>query len=126
MAAMNKNPKVDEYLVNRNHPMNREIERVREIILSCHDKMEETIKWNSPTFVYKGNMASFFMNAKRHVSLMFHKGASLPDASGLLQGDGKEGRTARFADLQEIEQRKQDLESVVLAWIRRQDQELMP
>lgn len=33
---MNKNPMVDEYLKKKNHPMNNEIQRVREIILSTH------------------------------------------------------------------------------------------
>lgn len=119
---MNKNPVVDEYLDKKQHPMNAEIQRVREIILNAHPAMEETIKWSSPTFIYKGNMASYFMNAKKHVSLMFHKGALIHDATGLLQGDGKEGRTAKFANMEEIENRKSDLESVVLEWIRMQDE----
>ena len=67
-------------------------------------------------------MASFFMNAKQHVSLMFHKGALIKDKTGLLEGDGKEARTAKFANMAEIERRKTDLESVVKEWIRNQDQ----
>ncbi len=100
---MNRNPEVDEYLAKKAHPMHDEIERVREIILATHPEITETIKWSSPTFLYKGNMASYFMNAKKHVSLMFHKGALIKDDSGLLQGDGKEARVAKFADMQEIE-----------------------
>jgi len=118
---MNKNPEVDAYLAKKAHPMNAEIQRVREIILNVHPNIEETIKWSSPTFLYKGNMASYFMNAKKHVSLMFHKGALINDKTGLLEGDGKEGRTAKFANLEEIEIRKVDLESVVNEWIRIQD-----
>lgn len=118
---MNKNPIVDEYLEKKNHPMTKEIQRVREIILEMHEGIEETIKWSSPTFMYKGNMASYFMNAKKHVSLMFHKGAMIDDSTGLLQGDGKEGRTAKFSSLEEIESRKEDLKSVVMGWIHLQD-----
>ena len=119
---MNKNPIVDDYLKEKDHPLNAEIERVREIILSVDDRMEESIKWSSPTFMYKGNMASYFMNAKKHVSLMFHKGATIKDDSGLLEGEGKEARTAKFASMEDIEKRKQDLEAVVREWIRIQDQ----
>ena len=86
--------------------MIEEIERVREIILKTDDRIEEAIKWKSPTFMYKGNMASFFMNAKKFVSLMFHKGAMINDASGLLEGEGKEGRVARFESLEDIEKKK--------------------
>lgn len=118
---MNRNSKVDEYLKKKAHPLNAEIVRVREIILNSDDRIEETIKWSSPTFMYKGNMASYFMNAKKHVSLMFHKGALINDTTGLLQGDGKEGRTAKFASMEEIEARKEDLQTVVKAWIELQD-----
>ena len=119
---MNINPAVEEYLEQKNHPLDAEIRRVREIILATDDRIEETIKWSSPTFLYKGNMASYFMNAKKHVSLMFHKGASIPDDTGLLQGDGKEGRAAKFKDMEDIEAKKADLEKVVRAWIQLQDE----
>ena len=116
-----KNPKVDAYLAEKDHPLHAEIQRVREIILSAHPSIEETIKWSSPTFMYKGNMASYFMNAKKHVSLMFHKGAAINDTRGLLQGDGKEARTAKFSNMEDIEAKKDNLISVVLAWVEMQD-----
>ncbi len=119
---MNKNPEVDTYLEKKAHPLTEEIQRVREIILSVDDRVEETIKWQSPTFMYKGNIASYFMNAKKHVSLMFHKGASIKDDSGLLEGDAKEGRTAKFYGLEDIEEKKAALESVIWEWIRMQDE----
>jgi len=119
--AMNKNPIVDAFLKKKKHPLNKEIQRVREIILGAHPRIEETIKWNSPTFIYKGNMASYFMNAKKHVSLMFHKGALIKDKSGLLQGDGKEARTAKFQSLDEIELQKGSLQEIVKAWVKMQD-----
>ena len=117
---MNLNPEVDEYLKKKNHPLNKEIQRVREIIMATDTRVEETIKWSSPTFMYQGNIASFFMNAKKQVSLMFHKGALLPNKSGLLEGDGKEARTARFHSLDDIESKKAALESVVKEWIEMQ------
>lgn len=84
------NPDVDHFLKEKKHPMTNEIQKVREIVLGTDDRIEETIKWKSPTFMYKGNIASFFMNAKKFVSLMFHKGALIEDTSGLLEGDSKE------------------------------------
>lgn len=115
---MNKNPAVDEYMEKKQHPLNKEINRVREIILATDDRVEETIKWSSPTFMYKGNIASFFMNAKKHVSLMFHKGALINDPNGLLEGDAKEGRTAKFSDMPDIDRKKSALEAVIKEWIR--------
>ena len=72
---MNRNPKVDAFLDEKKHPLTPEIQLVREIILSVSNKVQEDIKWSTPTFIYKGNIASFFFNAKNFVSLMFHKGA---------------------------------------------------
>ena len=118
---MKKNPIVDDYLKKKKHPLNEEIQRVREIILSTHKDMEEAIKWNCPTFIYKGNMASYFINAKKHVSLMFHKGVLINDKTGLLQGDGKEARTIKFESMADIEKHKKKLETVVNEWIKMQD-----
>lgn len=122
LTTMKRNPEVEAYLKKKDHPMTAEIQRVREIILAAHPQMEETIKWQSPTFMYKGNMASYFMNAKKHVSLMFHKGATIKDPSGLLTGDGKEGRVAKWSNMEEIEARKADLEAVVAEWVRMMDE----
>ncbi len=118
---MNINPEVDEYLEKKNHPMTAEIQKVREIILATDDRIEETIKWSSPTFMYKGNIASYFMNAKKFVSLMFHKGALIKDHHNLLQGDGKESRVARFESLDDIASKKEALQAVIKEWIRMQD-----
>ena len=71
--------------------------------------------------MYKGNMASFFMNAKKFVSLMFHKGALLNDPTGLLDGDGKEARVARFQSMEDIENKKDKLVSIIREWIALQD-----
>lgn len=105
--------------------MNNEIQLVRDIILNVSDKIEEDIKWSVPTFMYKGNIASYFLNAKKFVSLMFHKGAFINDRSGLLEGDGKEGRVARFTDAADIRKKKKALESIVKEWIRMQDKKVM-
>ena len=120
---MNINPIVDEYLLKKDHPLTAEIQQIREIILSTDDRIEEVIKWSSPTFIYKGNLASFFMNAKKFVSLMFHNGAIINVDNGLLQGDAKQGRTARFEDLEDIKNKKDALQEVVIGWIQMQDKD---
>lgn len=120
---MNTNTKVDEFLIKKDHPLTAEIQRVREIILETDDRIGETVKWSSPTFIYKGNMASFFMNAKRFVSLMFHYGAYMEGRHSLLEGEGKQGRTARFENMEDIEAKKEALQAVVRDWIRMQDED---
>ena len=118
---MNTNPTVDAWFKKKKHPLEAEMRRVREIILATSDAVSEDIKWSAPTFMYKGNIASFFPNAKKQVSLMFHKGALLDDGKGLLEGDGKEARVARFADLKDIEKKKAALQQVVKRWMKLMD-----
>jgi uncharacterized protein YdeI (YjbR/CyaY-like superfamily) len=117
----NRNSKVDEFIKKKKNSLTAEIQRVREIILETSDKIEEDIKWSSPTFMYKGNIASYYMNAKQHVSLMFHTGASIPDKYKLLEGEGNVSRVAKFADMNDIEKKKKALQSVIKEWIKMKD-----
>jgi hypothetical protein len=89
--------------------------RVRELILS-DDRMSETIKWKSPTFMYEGNMASFNPRTKAHVSLMFHTGAPIPGEHPRLQGGGDAARYMRFDDLADVEAAADEIRAVTAAW----------
>jgi hypothetical protein len=118
---MKKNPAVDELIRKKKNPLTPEIQRVREIILEASDKVEELVKWSAPTFMYKGNIASFYMNAKQHVSLMFHTGASIPDKFGLLEGEGNVSRVAKFVDMKDIEKKKKAIQLIIKEWIKLKD-----
>jgi len=54
---------------------------------------------------------------------MFHNGAFIADKHDLLQGDGKQGRTARFENMEDIAIKKEALQAVVREWIRMMDEE---
>ncbi len=113
---MNRNPDVDAWLDAYDNPMKPVVMAVREAILASDDRMSETIKWQAPTFIYKGNLASFFPKAKVHATLMFHKGAEIAGDFPSLEGDGKEARTMKFADLAEVEAKGAELAAIVRAW----------
>ncbi len=117
----NRNPKVDALIKAKKNPLTGEIQRVREIILGVSDKIEEDVKWSAPTFMYKGNIASFYMNSKKHVSLVFHNGASISDKYGLLEGEGNVSRVAKFLDINDIEKKQKALQAVVKEWIKMKD-----
>lgn len=119
---MNKNPQVDEYMKKLDNPMKAEMERVREIILSTDDKITEDIKWSAPNFMYKGNIATFNPRAKKLVNLLFHKGAEIPGNHAVLEGEGKEARSVRFHSMEDLENRKEDLQNAVRAWIKWKDE----
>ena len=112
---MTRNPEVDTWFDDAQHPMDAAIRRAREIILEADDRVTESIKWKTPTFAYKGNIASF-NPSKKLVSIMFHRGAEIPGDHPRLEGDGRLARTMRFADLEEVEAGRGDLEAAIRAW----------
>lgn len=114
-------PDVDAWLNRYDNPLKPLVERVREIVLEADDRIGETIKWSTPTFVYKGNLASFQPRAKQFVSILFHTGASIPGEHPLLEGGGDTARYARLQDEKEIEARRGELEAIVRAWCDARD-----
>ena len=57
---MGRNTDVDAWFKKYDNPMKDVVERVRAIILAADPRIDETIKWQAPTFTYRGNLASFF------------------------------------------------------------------
>lgn len=117
---MNRSPEVDAWFANSDHPMRDAMQLVREIILS-DERITETIKWKSPTFMYKGNLASFNPRTKAHVSLMFHTGASIPGDHPLLEGGGDTARYIKFGGSDDVSAARPALLSIVDAWCRSRD-----
>ncbi|HEX9804809.1 MAG TPA: DUF1801 domain-containing protein [Candidatus Dojkabacteria bacterium] len=117
----NKNPKVDEWFEKYENPLKDLVAKVREIILNVDERIEEDVKWQAPTFMYKGNIASFFPKSKKNVSLMFHKGASIEDPEGLLEGEGKTSKVARFMDVEDLKSKTNALQKVIRNWISMMD-----
>ncbi len=69
---MNRNPEVEAWLAGYDNPMKSIVMAVREVILSADERIEESIKWQAPTFAYNGNLASFFPKSKAHASLLLY------------------------------------------------------
>ena len=106
---------MDAWFEEYEHPAKDAMLLVRALILA-DERMGETIKWKSPTFVFGGNMASFNPRTKSHVSLMFHTGASIPGDHPRLQGGGGTARYMTFADRAEVEEAADEIRAVVSAW----------
>jgi hypothetical protein len=106
---------VDRWFEQAGHPQEATMRRARDIILGADVRVTESIKWKTPTFAYRGNIASF--NPSKHLlSIMFHRGAEIPGDHPRLEGDGRLVRTMRFADLDQLEADRADLEAAVRAW----------
>ena len=113
--------KVDAWMAAYDNPQKDLVQSVRETIMAADDRISEDIKWQAPTFVYKGNLASFFPKAKKHASLMFHKGAEIEGDFPSLEGDGKEARSMKFLDADDLAAKRAELEAIVKAWCDQRD-----
>jgi hypothetical protein len=111
-----RSPDVDAWLARYDHPLKPLVERVRDVMLASDPRLGETIKWSAPTFVYKGNLATFQPRSNQHVSLVFHTGASIPGSHPILEGGTDTGRHARFSDADAVDAARPALEAVVRAW----------
>jgi hypothetical protein len=114
-------PTVDAWFERYDNPQRELVLAVREAVLEADGRVTETIKWQAPTFMYRGNIASFFPKSKAHASLMFHRGAELPDPDGLLEGEGDVSRVAKIADSADLERKRAALQALVRAWITARD-----
>ena len=112
---------LDAWMATYDNPMKPVVEAARQVILAADPRMSETIKWKSPTFVYKGNMASFFPRAKAHASLMFHTGASIEGDFPSLEGGEAVSRFMKFASLDDLRAKTPELERLVRAWCDQRD-----
>lgn len=118
---MPRQAEVDAWFERYDNPMKPVVQRIREIVLDADPRVDEVIKWQAPTFTYKGNIASFYPKSKGHASLMFHLGAQIPGSFSRLQGSGGTSRVFKVADLGDAEVARPELQSIVRAWCEWRD-----
>ena len=113
----NRSPEVDAWFATYENPQKELVQAVRDTLLDADERLGEAIKWKAPTFVYQGNLASFFPRSTQHVTLMFHTGAALPDPHDILEGDGPVARSVKIRDHDDLADKTEALRDLVAAWI---------
>ena len=113
---MPRRPEVDAWFERYDNPMKAVVQRVREIVLDADPRVDECIKWQAPTFTYRGNLASFYPKSRQHASLMFHLGAKIPGQHPRLEGTGDTSRVLKVGSLEEAEVARPELETIVRDW----------
>lgn len=123
----NRNEAVDRYMVELEHPLKPEIERVRSIILASGDDVTEHIKWNAPSFRYRGDdRVTLKLHPKGRLELIFHRGASVRKddtfsfkaSTGIVTWLAPDRGVVRFRDMEEIEAGAVQLASLVRQWMQ--------
>lgn len=114
---------VELYLDELDHPFKAEVARLREIVLGASPAIQERIKWKSPSF-YSGSddLGAFELRPREFVRLVlvFPYGL-VADHDGIMQGTWADRRELRFSGLDDIESKRESLETIVRDWV-----ELLP
>ena len=120
---MNNTKKVDEFIAKLEHPLRKELETVRSIIMAANSKIEEDIKWGGPSFFYKEELATFNPRIKNYVALIFHKGELLNIKSDFLENATKGKVYAKFHSMDEVMANKELIETMVNTWVELMDKQ---
>lgn len=117
---------VASFMAQLDHPRKAEIEAIRAIILGADPSIQESIKWNAPSFSIDEHFATLKLRPSTTVQVVFHTGAkvkpnatamTIDDPLGLLKWAAPDRCVATFTSVEEIEARRGTLVSIVKQWI---------
>lgn len=110
------------------HPLHKEIEAARRIILGASPTIGEGIKWNAPSFrTEKDWFATINLRSKEGLQIILHLGAKtrpdlkafkIADPEGLMKWLGKDRALVTLGAGRDIAANSKALEAVVRAWIK--------
>jgi uncharacterized protein YdhG (YjbR/CyaY superfamily) len=113
-SPVSRSDKVDAYMAALKHPLKAETEAIRKIIKGVNKDITEEVKWNAPSFSYKGEyLVTFNLRNEKHVHLVFHNPLIPAVKSKLLEGDYKDRRMAYFVTMREVKAKKPLLEKAL-------------
>jgi hypothetical protein len=110
------NAEVERWFASKKLPNETLMRRVRDILLAADPRISDYIKYGSLLIGYEGDLVSFVQVQKKNVNLMFNNGAKIPGRFPHLEGSGPNARFMRFADMAEVEKRKDELTRIARAW----------
>ncbi|AGK54967.1 YdeI/OmpD-associated family protein [Bacillus sp. 1NLA3E] len=113
MTNSKMNPKVDEFISKANK-WKKEYEKLRNIVLDC--ELTEEFKWMHPCYTFEKKNIVLIHGFKEYCALLFHKGALLKDAHGILiqqTENVQAARQIRFTNTQEIVEMETILKSYI-------------
>lgn len=121
---MAKTVPVDQFMSDLSHPLKQEVKTVQEIIKGVNPEIIEQIKWNAPSFSYKGEyIVTFNLRPTDHIHLVFHNPDIAQVEDELLEGNYADRRMMYFVDAKDITAKKARLENVIKAVVAIIDKE---
>jgi uncharacterized protein YdeI (YjbR/CyaY-like superfamily) len=97
---MKTDPRIDAYIDNKAAEFARPILRhLRSVVQEACPQCEETLKWSSPSFLYKGKILASFASFKAHAAFGYWSGSQVVDTGAEPTAMGQFGRLTSLDDL---------------------------
>lgn len=93
---------VDEYIANATEVTRPILSHLRKLINQAEPKIVENIKWNAPSFEYKGKIVCNIMAFKKHVNLMFHQGKEFKEINDVLENIGEKSNMKGIKGIESV------------------------
>ena len=115
-----------DFMAALDHPLKKDIEAVRRLILGASPAISEGVKWNSLSFRKSDWFATVNLRSKDVIQLVFHTGAKakdnpelrIPDDNGLLLWLAKDRALVTLGSGKMIKANRAAFEAIVRAWLR--------
>jgi len=107
------NPKVDFYFT-KNKQWQKEIEKLRSIVLDC--QLAEELKWGCPCYTFQNSNVVLIHVFKEYCALLFFKGVLLNDAERILiqqTENVQASRQIRFTNVEEIIKKQSKIKAYI-------------
>lgn len=114
------------FMAALDHPLKKDIEIVRKLILGVSPKIADGVKWNSLSFRHTDWFATVNLRSKDVIQLVMHTGAKaknnpdfkIPDPGGLLLWLAKDRALATLGSGKTLKANAKAFEAIVKAWIK--------
>lgn len=127
-AAKASPGEVDVLMRALDHPLKKDIEIARRIMLGAAPGISEGVKWNAPSFrTEKAYFATIHLRAKDQVQVILHLGAKVrpdlkafkvADPSGLMKWLGKDRAMVSLGAGRALAANRKALKAIVRAWVK--------
>ena len=105
---------VDQFMDTLKHPLKAEVEELRNIIKKIDGDILEEIKWNAPSYKYRGNyLVTFNLRETKRIHLVFHNPMIPKVKNEILEGDYVDRRMTYLSDMKDIKAKKAEFQKVL-------------
>jgi len=123
---MARSAEVDAYMSALEHPMAAQVERLRASILNTDSRINESIKWNAPSFYIDDHFATFNLHYPDRIQIVLHAGAKpnpdaqqleVSDPAGLLTWASVDRASVTFRSQTEVDEQLDAFLGILGQWI---------